>query len=176
MGQQGWIANSILLMPKYKIIQNVTSGQGLCICSFHWGKLILPYLQEKINENGSQNVSQVSTEDRKNREIKKGKTQGPWPSCCCYSVTQSSLTPRDPIDCSTPGLPVLHYLPEFGRDSCPLSRWCHPTVSSSVTPSPALNLPQLQGLFQRVGSLHQEAKVLELQHESFQWIFRIDFL
>ena len=35
-------------------------------------------------------------------------------------------------------------------------------------PSPALNLPQLQGLFQRVGSLHQEAKVLELQHESFQ--------
>ena len=92
-----------------------TSGQGLCICSFHWGKLILPYLQEKINENGSQNVSQVSTEDRKNREIKKGKTQGPWPSCCCYSVTQSSLTPRDPIDCSTPGLPVLHHLPEFAQ-------------------------------------------------------------
>ena len=79
---------TITLMPKSKTAQNVTSGQGLCICSFHWGKLILPYLQEKINENGSQNVSQVSTEDRKNREIKKGKTQGPWPSCCCYSVTQ----------------------------------------------------------------------------------------
>ena len=40
---------------------------------------------------------------------------------------------------------------------------------------PALNISQHQGLFQRVGSLHQVAKVfeLQLQHQSFQWIFRI---
>ena len=47
------------------------------------------------------------------------------------------------------------------------------------SPSPfALNLFQQQGLFQRVGSSHQVAKVLEhpLQHQSFQWIFRVDFL
>ena len=41
---------------------------------------------------------------------------------------------------------------------------------------PALNLSQHQVLFQWVGFLHQVAKVLELQHQFFQWIFRVDFL
>ena len=40
----------------------------------------------------------------------------------------------------------------------------------------AFNPSQHQDLFQWVSSLHQVAKVLELQHQSFQWIFRIDFL
>ena len=46
------------------------------------------------------------------------------------------------------------------------------------SPSPAFNLSQHQGLFQWVGPLHQVAKILEiqLQHQSFQWIFRVDFL
>ena len=51
----------------------------------------------------------------------------------------------------------------------------HPLLSPS---SPAFNLSQHQGLFQRVSSSHQVAKVLELQHQSFQWIlisFKIDF-
>ena len=64
-------------------------------------------------------------------------------------------------------------------NSCPLSQWCHTTISCSVAPSfPALNLSQHQGLFQWVSSSHQVAKVLELQlqHQSFQWIFRVDFL
>ena len=68
---------------------------------------------------------------------------------------------------------------QWGTNSCPLSRRCHPAISSSVAPSPpALNLSQHQGLFQRVDSSHQVAKVLELQlqHQSFQWIFRVDFL
>ena len=61
-----------------------------------------------------------------------------------------------------------------------------PLVSDAIQPShplsspspPALNLSQHQGLFWWVGSLHQEAKVLELQlqQQSFQWIFRVDFL
>ena len=38
-----------------------------------------------------------------------------------------------PMDCNTPGLPVHHQLPEFAH-SCPLSQWCHPTISSSVVP------------------------------------------
>ena len=39
------------------------------------------------------------------------------------------------MDRSTPGFPVLHYLPEFVcSDSCPLSQWCHSTISSSVAP------------------------------------------
>ena len=41
---------------------------------------------------------------------------------------------------------------------------------------PALSLSQHQVLFQHVGSLHQVAKVLELQHQFFQWMFRVDFL
>ena len=45
--------------------------------------------------------------------------------------TQSCLTLCNPMDCSTPGLPVHHKLPEF-MQSCPLSRWCHPAISSSV--------------------------------------------
>ena len=53
------------------------------------------------------------------------------------SVTQSCPTLCDPMDCSTPGLPVHHQLPEVVgvySDSFPLSRWCHPTISSSVVP------------------------------------------
>ena len=49
------------------------------------------------------------------------------------SLTQSCVTLCDPMDCSTPGFPVLHYLPEFAQTLCLLSRWCHPTISSSVT-------------------------------------------
>ena len=49
----------------------------------------------------------------------------------------------------------------------------HPLLPPS---SPALDLSQHQGLFQRVCSLHQVAKVLQLQLQSFQWIFRVDFL
>ena len=57
----------------------------------------------------------------------------------------------------------------------PSDHLIHPLSSPSP---PALNLPQHQGLFQRVSFSHQVAKVLEfqLQHQSFQLIFRIDFL
>ena len=48
---------------------------------------------------------------------------------------------------------------------------------SSPSP-PALNLSQHQGLFQWVSPSHQVARILEfqLQHQSFQWIFKVDFL
>ena len=36
------------------------------------------------------------------------------------------------MDCSTPGFPILHYFLEFVQTHCPLIRWCHPTISSSV--------------------------------------------
>ena len=49
------------------------------------------------------------------------------------SVTQSCLTLCDPMNLSTPGLPVHHQLLEF-TDSCPSSLWCHPDISSSVIP------------------------------------------
>ena len=57
-------------------------------------------------------------------------------------------------------------------NSCPSSPWCNPTILFSVVPfPPAFNLSQHQGLSQWVSS-----KVLELQHQSFQWLFRVDFL
>ena len=98
-------------------------------------------------------------------------------SCCC-SVTQLCLTLFDPTDFSPPGFPVHHQLPELAQTHVP---WVGDIIQPShpILPFPlALNLFQHQGLFQWVGSSHQVAKVLELQlqHQSFQWIFRVDFL
>ena len=54
--------------------------------------------------------------------------------------------------------------PASYSNSCPLSQWCHPTISSSVVPfSSTFNLSQHQGLFQWVGSSDQVAKLLEFQ-------------
>ena len=95
------------------------------------------------------------------------------------SVTQSCLTLCDPMDCSTPGLPVQHQLPEFTQTHVHwVSDAIQPSHPLSSPFSPAFNLSQHQGLFQWVRSSHQVAKVLEfqLQHQSFQWIFRTDFL
>ena len=98
---------------------------------------------------------------------------------CCCSVAKSCPTPCNPTDCSTPGSSVFHYLPEFGQNHV---HWVSDSIwlSHLLPPPPpfAFNLSQHQGLFQWVGSSHQVAKVLEslLQHQSFQWIFRVDFL
>jgi len=75
-------------------------------------------------------------------------------------------------------LPCPSPTPRAYSNSCPSCQRCHPTISSSVIPSPpAFNLSQHQGLFKWISSSHQVAKVLEfqLQHQSFQWIFRTDF-
>ena len=84
----------------------------------------------------------------------------------------------DPMDCSTPGLPVYHQLPETTQSHV---HWGGDDVQPShslSSPSPAFNSSQHQGLFKWVSSSHQVAKVWEfqLQHQSFQWIFRTDFL
>ena len=95
------------------------------------------------------------------------------------SVTQSCPTLCDPMDCSTPGLPVHHQLTEFTQTHF---HWVGDAIQPShhlSSPSPpAFNLSKHQGLFKWVSSLHQVAKGLEfqLQHQSFQWTFRTDFL
>ena len=70
-----------------------------------------------------------------------------------------------------------HHFPEFAHiHVCWISdaiRPSHPLLPSSPS---VFNLSQHQGLFQWVSSLHHVARVLELQHQSFQWIFRVDFL
>ena len=93
------------------------------------------------------------------------------------SVAQSCSTLCNPMDCSTPGLPVHHhwwtqtYFHWVGDAIQP----SHPLSSPSP---PAFNHSQHQGLFQWVSSSHQVARILEfqLQHQSFQRTFRVDFL
>ena len=77
------------------------------------------------------------------------------------------------MDCSTPGLPVHHQLPEFAQTHIHrVSDVIQPSHLLSLPSLPAFCLPQHQGLFQWVSSSHQVAKVLELQlqHQSFQYI------
>ena len=50
------------------------------------------------------------------------------------SVAQSCPTLCNPMDSSTPGLPVHHHVHHVQPNPCPLSWWCHPTISSSVIP------------------------------------------
>ena len=77
---------------------------------------------------------------------------------------KSCPTLCDPVDCSMPGFPVLHYLLEFAQTHV---HWVGDAIqpSNSLSPSspPAFNLSQLQGLFQWVSSLHQVVKILEIQ-------------
>ena len=95
------------------------------------------------------------------------------------SVIQLCPTPCDPMDL------------QYARPPCPLPtleftqthiHWVSDTIQPShplSSPSPPIfNLSQHQGLFKCVSSSHQVAKGLEfpLQHQSFQWIFRTDFL
>ena len=83
----------------------------------------------------------------------------------------------DPIDCSTAGLPVLHHLPKFAQVHvyC-IGNAIHPSHPLMLPSSPsALSLSQHQGLFQWVGCSHQMTKILEVQHQSFEWVFRVDF-
>ena len=118
------------------------------------------------------------------------KRQRPWLNCgyvpvFCgrFSLVQFSRSVMfdslQPQELPHTRLPCPYQLPEFIQTHV---HWIGDAIQpshplSSLSP-PALNLSQHQGLFQSVNFLHQVAKVLEfqLQHQSFQWIFRTDFL
>ena len=90
------------------------------------------------------------------------------------SVVSDSLQPHEPQHARPP---CPSPTPGVYPNSWPLSRWCIQPSHPLLSPSPAFNLSQHQGLFKRVSSLHQVAKILEfqLQHQSFQWTPRTDF-
>ena len=85
------------------------------------------------------------------------------------SVGKLCPTLCNSMNCSSPGFPVPHYLPQFAQTHLLklIAHW----DSDATQPShhllppfpPALNLTQHQGLFQWVSSFHQVAKVLQLQ-------------
>ena len=93
-----------------------------------------------------------------------------------HSVMSDSLWPHG-LQHTRPSCPSS--IPGVYSNSCPLSWWCHLPISSSVVRfSSCLRSYPAKGLFQWVSSSHQVAQVLEfqLQHQSFQWIFRTDSL
>ena len=91
------------------------------------------------------------------------------------SVAQLCLTLCEPMDCSTPGFLAHHQLRELTQTRVLARQLSYPMLSPSP---PDFNFSQCQGLFQWVSSSDLVAKVLEfqLQHQTFQWIFRTDFL
>ena len=102
-----------------------------------------------------------------------------WISIHFSSITPSCLLLCDPMNCSMPGFPLHHQFPGLTQTQVHQAGHAiqpsHPLLSLSF---PAFCLSQNQGLFQWVSSSHQVTKVLEfqLQHQSFKWIFRTDFL
>ena len=107
-----------------------------------------------------------------------------WLALCFSSVQFSSLaqscqTLWDPMNRSTPGLPVHHQLLEFTQTHVHRAGDAIQPSHPLSSPSPPAAYPsQHQGLFQWVNSSHEVAKVLEfqLQHQSFQWTPRTDLL
>ena len=101
------------------------------------------------------------------------------PNLFSVQSLQLCLTLCDPMDCSTPGLPVHHQLLEFTQT---LIHWVNDAIQRShplSSPSPpASNLSQHQGLFKWVNASHQVAKVLEfqLQHQSCQSLTHVHWV
>ena len=145
---------------------------AIFIITQNWKQSTVPSLGEWINSDTSRQQDTIQHWKEMSHQAK-GR-----PSVQFSSVAQSCPTLCDPMNRSTPGLPVHHQLPEFTQTHV---HW----VSDAIQPShplsspspPAFNLSQHQGL-KWVGSSHEVAKVLEfqLQHQSFQWTPRTDLL
>ena len=109
------------------------------------------------------------------KEATRGRNK-PCPPNLCSVQSLSHVWLCDPMDYSTPGFPVHHRFLELTQTHVhPVGDAIQPSYPLS-SPSSAFSLSQHQGLFQWVSSLHQVTKVLELQHQSFQSIFRTDLL
>ena len=153
----------------------------VCVCVWMVIRVCVSYTNTLIDSKFTEGCAQGQVAKRECRTdlnfFFKEETRQSWGGSCCCSVARLCLTFCDPLDCSIPDLPVLHYLLEFPQIH---AHWLSDAIQSShpqLPPSPfAINLSQHQCLFQRVGSSHQVTKVLELQLQSFQWIFRVDFL
>ena len=143
----------------------------------YWSRLPVPSLGD-LPDAGIESVCLVSRALQED-SLPAEPEMGCLLSTFYCSVAQPCLTLCDSMDCSTPGFPVLHRLLEFAQIHV---HWVNNAIQtfdplSSPLP-PALHLSQHQVLSQSVSSLHLVAIVLELQlqHQSFQWIFRVDFL
>ena len=99
----------------------------------------------------------------------------------CCEVAKSCTTLCDPMNCNTPGFPSLKerlpcpsLSPWVCANSCPLSQWCHPTISSLATcfSSCPQSFPA-SGSFPVSQFLASGSQNVQLHHQSFQWILRV---
>ena len=89
-----------------------------------------------------------------------------WGCCCCCSVAKLCPTLCDPMDCSTPGFPVLHHLLEIAQTHV---HWVSDAIQTShplSSSSPYSNFPSIR-VFSNESAICIVAKVLEFQHQSF---------
>ena len=133
---------------------SMISRQNYKSARFQWSKLLLVLRWQKNRGNVQEN--------------------------CCSSATKLCPALCNPMDYSTPCSSVLHYLPEFAQIHVhrfgDVIEPSHPLPPPSPIFTQCLQSFPASGLFQWAGFLPQMAKVLELQHQYFQWIFRVDFL
>ena len=88
------------------------------------------------------------------------------------SFTQLCSTLCDPMDCSTPGLPVHHQLLELTQNSCPLSQWCHPIILSSVIPFfSCLQFLPASGSFSMIQFFTSGAQSIGVSASASAWVF-----
>ena len=93
----------------------------------------------------------------------------------CSVQLLSHVRLSNSMDCSMTGFPVDYQLPELAQTHVHRVGDAIQTSHPLLSPSPPFSLSQQQALFQWISSLHQVAKVLELQHQYFQWILRLIF-
>ena len=123
-------------------------------------------------------VSHQKEKQEQSRHVRESR-QGQKCETVQFSHSVSRVTLCNLKDCSTPGFPVYHQLPEFTETHV---HWVSDAIQPShpvSSPSPlTFNLSQHQGLFKWVSSSHQMAKVSQFQfrHQSFQLTFRTDLL
>ena len=128
-----------------------------------WGSLRLSFFIHTMEIRNTRQYNEINI-----KMLSTGSRQSQCSTCC--SVAKLCPALWDSMDHSVSGFPVLHYLLEFAQTHVHLIL-CHPLLFlPSILPSIKVFSSEL--------ALHQVAEVLEfqLQHQSFQWIFQVDFL
>ena len=97
---------------------------------------IWKYVQQPLSLIEANHSSNHRTKTRLTKIFKKWKfkIESQISSYCCWSVAQSRLTFCNPYRLQEARLPDPSLSPRVCSKSCPLSQWCHPTISSSVSP------------------------------------------
>ena len=133
-----------------------------CILRLLYIQLFLSYFSSVYSAQSGFKPSYITIEDRP--FLKHTKKSIDWLSVQFSSGVQSCPTLCDPMNCSMPGLPVCHQLPEFTQTHVRrVSDAIQPSHPLSSPSPPAPNPSQHQGLFQWVNSSHEVARLLEFQ-------------